>query len=90
MDFLEVMRILRDTQFAGSICPDHMPAHPDDPERLQAFAFGYGYAKALIQAVNSQVKEQPSFVCRTSLLMVVFQCAASARAEERLLLSAFN
>ena len=55
MDFLEVMRILRDTQFAGSICPDHMPAHPDDPEGLQAFAFGYGYAKALIQAVNSQV-----------------------------------
>ncbi|MGH9719426.1 MAG: mannonate dehydratase, partial [Bryobacteraceae bacterium] len=31
MDFLRVMRILRDTQFAGSICPDHMPRHADDP-----------------------------------------------------------
>jgi mannonate dehydratase len=56
MDFLEIMRILRDTQFAGSICPDHMPRHPDDPGGLQAFAFGYGYLKALIQVVNSEVK----------------------------------
>ena len=55
MDFLQIMRILRDTQFAGSICPDHMPRHPDDPGGLQAFAFGYGYIKALIQAVNSEV-----------------------------------
>ena len=45
----------RDTQFSGSICPDHMPYHPDDPSGFQAFAFGYGYVKALIQAVNSEV-----------------------------------
>jgi mannonate dehydratase len=56
MDFFQVMRILRDTQFAGSICPDHVPHHPDDPAGLQAFAFGYGYIKALIQAVNSEVR----------------------------------
>lgn len=55
MDFFEVMRILRDVQFAGSICPDHMPRHPDDSGGLQSFAFGYGYLKALIQAVNSEV-----------------------------------
>ena len=55
MDFLKIMRILRDVQFAGSICPDHMPSHPDDPGRLQAFAFGYGYIKALIHTVNSEV-----------------------------------
>jgi mannonate dehydratase len=54
MDFLQIMRILRDTQFAGSICPDHMPRHPDDPGGLQAFAFGYGYLLALIQAVNAE------------------------------------
>jgi mannonate dehydratase len=56
MDFFKIMRILRDTQFAGSICPDHMPHHPDDPGSLQSFAFGYGYLKALIQAVNSEVR----------------------------------
>ena len=55
MDFLKIMRILRDTQFAGSICPDHMPSHPDDPGKLQAYAFGYGYINALIHAVNSEV-----------------------------------
>ncbi len=54
MDFFEIMRILRDTQFAYSICPDHMPHHPDDPKALEAFAFGYGYLKSLIQAVNSE------------------------------------
>ena len=55
MDFFQVMRILRDVQFAGSICPDHMPRHADDPGSLQSFAFGYGHIKALIQAVNSEV-----------------------------------
>jgi mannonate dehydratase len=55
MNFFEVMRILRDTQFAGSLCPDHMPHHAADPGSLQAFAFGYGYIKALIQAVNAEV-----------------------------------
>jgi mannonate dehydratase len=56
MDFSQVMRILRDVQFAGSICPDHMPHHPDDVGSLQSFAFGYGYIQALIQAANSEVR----------------------------------
>jgi len=55
VDFFRVMRILRDVQFARSICPDHMPRHADDPGGMQAFSFGYGYIKALIQAVNSEV-----------------------------------
>ena len=55
MDFLAVMRILRDTGFSGSLCPDHMPRHPDDPGSLQSYAFGYGYIRALIQTVNSEV-----------------------------------
>jgi mannonate dehydratase len=55
MDFFQVMRVLRDTQFAGSIFPDHMPRHSADPGGLQSFAFGYGYIQALIRAVNSEV-----------------------------------
>ena len=55
MDFFQVMRVLRDVQFAGSILPDHMPKHPDDPKSMQSYAFGYGYIKAMIQAVNSEV-----------------------------------
>ena len=55
MDFLEIVRILRDHQFSGAFCPDHMPTHPDDPGKLQAFAFAYGYIGALIHAANSEV-----------------------------------
>jgi len=55
VDFSRVVRILRDTQFSGSICPDHLPVHPDDPGGFQAFACSYGYIRALIQAVNSEV-----------------------------------
>jgi len=55
MDFLKIMRILRDSDFSLSICPDHMPSHSDDPGKLQAYAFGYGYINALIHCVNSEV-----------------------------------
>jgi mannonate dehydratase len=57
MDLFQIMRILRDTQFAGSILPDHIPHHGDDPKGLQSHAFGFGYIAALIQAVNSEVSE---------------------------------
>jgi mannonate dehydratase len=33
--------------------PDHVPRHPDDPGGRQAFAFTYGYIKALLHAVAS-------------------------------------
>src|SRR5262245_6736437 len=41
VDFVKVIRILRDTGFSGSICPDHMPKHPDDPGGFQAYAYEY-------------------------------------------------
>ncbi len=55
VDFVKMMRVLRDTGFSGSICPDHMPKHPDDLGGFQAYAFGYGYIKGLLQLVNSEV-----------------------------------
>lgn len=55
IDFFPIMRILRDSQFAFSICADHMPSHPDDPGKLQAFAYGNGYIRALIHAVNAEI-----------------------------------
>lgn len=53
-NFIEVIRILRDTGYAWSICPDHCPTHPDDPGGLQAFAQAYGYIKGLIDAANAE------------------------------------
>jgi mannonate dehydratase len=55
IDFFKIMRIFRDTGYEGAFLPDHMPAHPDDPGKLQAYAFGYGYIHALINGVNSEV-----------------------------------
>jgi mannonate dehydratase len=51
MDMLAVMRTLREVGYPHMVMPDHMPRHDDDPRQDQAFAFGYGYIKALIQAV---------------------------------------
>ena len=55
-DFIEVIRILRDSGFAYSVCPDHVPTSPDDPKRAFGFAHGFGYIQALIDAANSEVK----------------------------------
>ena len=55
LDFFKIIRILRDSEFSGGILPDHMPSSPGDPGKLQAYAFGYGYLKALINAANSEV-----------------------------------
>jgi mannonate dehydratase len=53
MDMAAVMRTLKQVGYAGMVMPDHMPRHEDDPRQDQAFAFGYGYIKALIQAVEA-------------------------------------
>jgi mannonate dehydratase len=55
MNFIEVVRILRDAGWAGSYLPDHNPAHPDDPGKYEAFAMAFGYINSLIRAANSEV-----------------------------------
>ncbi|CAN5605224.1 hypothetical protein BH23BAC1_BH23BAC1_09600 [soil metagenome] len=54
-DFIEVVRVLRDTGFQYSICPDHVPTQPDDPRGYQGFAHAFGYIQSLIDAANSEV-----------------------------------
>jgi mannonate dehydratase len=53
LDFLQIIRVLRDVGYSGMVCPDHVPYHPDPASSLQGFAFAYGYIKALIHAVGS-------------------------------------
>jgi mannonate dehydratase len=48
------MCTLREVEYPYMVMPDHMPGHKDDPGKLQAMAFSYGYIKAMIQAVNSK------------------------------------
>ena len=58
IDFFKIMRIFRDERdegYEGAFLPDHMPQHTGDPGNLPAYAFGYGYINALINAANSEV-----------------------------------
>ncbi|RPI23246.1 MAG: mannonate dehydratase [Acidobacteria bacterium] len=55
MDLYRVARALRDVGYPYMVMPDHVPGHSDPASSLQAFAFCYGYIKAMIQAVNSEV-----------------------------------
>jgi mannonate dehydratase len=52
LNMVEVARALRDVDYDGMVMPDHMPRHDDDPGGMQAFAFGYGYIKAVLQALE--------------------------------------
>ena len=51
MDMLQVVRTLHEVDYEYMLMPDHMPTHRDDPGGRQAFAYGYGYIKGLLQAV---------------------------------------
>ncbi len=42
----------REVGYPYMLMPDHVPHHPEDPGHLQAFAFCYGYIKAVIQAIE--------------------------------------
>jgi mannonate dehydratase len=53
MDFFEVLKALRDVDYPYMVMPDHVPHHPDPASSNQAFAFAYGYIKAMIQAVSA-------------------------------------
>lgn len=55
MDFVEVVRALRDVGYDGMVMPDHTPHHEDPAARLQGHAFSFGYNIAMIQAIASEV-----------------------------------
>jgi mannonate dehydratase len=56
VNFMNVIRVLRDTNWSGTILPDHAPSHPDDPKKLQSYAFANGYLLGLIRAANEEAK----------------------------------
>ncbi len=52
VDMLRAAVVYKETGYPYMLMPDHVPVHPDDPRRLQAMAFSYGYIRAVIQAVD--------------------------------------
>ena len=51
---LDCLRVLRDTGWTGTLLPDHSPVHPDDPKKLEGFAFAYGYIEGLLRAAKDE------------------------------------
>lgn len=52
MNFVHVVKALKDVGYAGMVMPDHIPHHSDQASGLQGHAFAFGYIKALIQSVS--------------------------------------
>lgn len=52
VDFVKAMRVYKEVEYLYMMMPDHVPRHEDDSGGAQAFAFAYGYIRALIQAVD--------------------------------------
>jgi mannonate dehydratase len=52
MDMLQVLRTLHEVDYPYMLMPDHVPRHPDDPRGLQAFAYSFGYIKALLRSLE--------------------------------------
>jgi mannonate dehydratase len=51
VDMLAAMRVYKEVGYQHMLMPDHAPKHPEDPDSQQAFAYCYGYIRALLQAV---------------------------------------
>ena len=54
VDMLKAMRVYKETGFDGMIMPDHVPSNAGDARGAQAFAYTFGYIKALIAAVAAE------------------------------------
>ncbi len=56
VNMLNCIRVLRDTHWKGSLLPDHVPNSndPDDPHKLQSFAFAFGYIEGLLRAAKEE------------------------------------
>src|SRR4051812_6067134 len=51
MDFYQVLKALKEVDYPYLVMPDHVPHHPAPGSTNEAFAFAYGYIKAMLQAI---------------------------------------
>ena len=53
MDMYVLMKTLWEVGYPHMVVPDHAPGHNAPGHKDQAFAFQFGYIKAVMQAVHS-------------------------------------
>jgi mannonate dehydratase len=54
VNMIRAMRVYREVGYDGMLMPDHVPRIEGDDGGRQAFAFCFGYIRALIQMVNAE------------------------------------
>jgi mannonate dehydratase len=54
VDMLAALRVYREVGYDGMMMPDHVPTIAGDENLRQAFAFTFGYIKALIRALRAE------------------------------------
>jgi len=52
MNMFRIMKVLKEVGYPHMCIPDHAPGHEDPEASRQAWAYQFGYIKAMIQAVN--------------------------------------
>ena len=52
VDMVRGIRVYKEVGYDGMLMPDHVPHIADDEAGRQAFAFAFGYIRALIQMVS--------------------------------------
>jgi len=54
VNMVKAMRVYKEVGYDGMVMPDHAPQIEGDTGQKQAFAFAYGYIRALLQAVENE------------------------------------
>ncbi len=54
VDMLRALRVYKEVGYDGMVMPDHVPGIPGDVGGQQAFAWSFGYIKALITAIDAE------------------------------------
>lgn len=54
VDMLAALRVYKEVGYDGMVMPDHVPTIAGDARGAQAFAFTFGYIKALLAAVSTE------------------------------------
>jgi mannonate dehydratase len=54
VDMLAALRVYKEVGYDGMLMPDHVPTIAGDARGAQAFAFTFGYIKALLAAVSAE------------------------------------
>jgi mannonate dehydratase len=54
VDMLAALRVYKEVGYDGMLMPDHVPRITGDAEGAQAFAYTFGYIKALLRAVDEE------------------------------------